>query len=477
MKFFFNKQQIFFSILLLISSTTYKVEAQVQNLPDFTKLVEQNGPAVVNISTTQKVSRKNAGLPHGFPPVPKGSPFEDFFHHFFGNPNEQESPEQFETHSLGSGFVISSDGYIITNYHVIRDADAIIVRFSDRRELEAKVVGSDARSDLGLLKVEAGNLPTLKYGDSNQLKVGEWVLAIGSPFGFDYSATAGIVSAVGRSLPEESYIPFIQTDVAINPGNSGGPLFNLAGEVIGINSQIYSRTGGFMGLSFAIPIDVAMRAVEQLKENGQVTRGWLGVIIQDVTQELAESFGLEKPQGALVAKILPDSPAAKAGVKLGDIILSFNNKPISRSSSLPPLVGQTKIGDPVSMDILREGKQKNIKIKVGKLPEEEELQKTVGKHGQVTEKRLAIEVSDLTGEQKAYLNLSTGVQVTEVKEGPALDAGIQNGDIILKINSVEISDIKQFQEIAKKLPSGKKVPVLIQRGENTSIFIALKVPN
>jgi serine protease Do len=353
MKIFLSKQWPFLVALLLIVSS-----ARAEGLPDFTELVRKNSPAVVNISTTQKITRNGPRLPHGLHQFPEGSPFDDFFRRFFGD-REGES-RSFETHSLGSGFIISSDGYIITNYHVIRDADTIIVRFSDRRELEAKVVGNDERSDLALLKVEAKGLPTLKQGDSKQLKVGEWVLAIGSPFGFEHSATAGIVSAVGRSLPEESYVPFIQTDVAINPGNSGGPLFNLAGEVVGINSQIYSRTGGFMGLSFAIPIDVAMEAVEQLKEKGQVTRGWLGVVIQDVTRELAESFGLERPQGALVAKVLAGSPAAAGGIQVGDIILNFGGSPVPRSSALPPLVGRAEIGEPVNVQVLRSGDRKTL---------------------------------------------------------------------------------------------------------------------
>ncbi|MGR6034763.1 MAG: DegQ family serine endoprotease [Candidatus Nitrosoglobus sp.] len=469
MKIFLSKQWVFFIVLLLVVSG-----AQAEGLPDFTELVKKNSPAVVNISTTQKITRKGPSFPPGLHQFPKGSPFDDFFRHFFGDQGEG-GPQSFETHSLGSGFIISPDGYIITNYHVIRDADTIIVRLSDRRELEAKVVGSDERSDLALLKVEAEGLPTLKHGDSHKLKVGEWVLAIGSPFGFEYSATAGIVSAVGRSLPEESYVPFIQTDVAINPGNSGGPLFNLAGEVIGINSQIYSRTGGFMGLSFAIPIDVAMEAVEQLKEKGQVTRGWLGVVIQDVTRELAESFGLEKPQGALVAKVLAGSPAAAGGVQVGDIILNFGGSPVPQSAALPPLVGQAKVGETVNVQVLRSGDQKTLKIKIGELPEEGELRKAIGKPGQVIEKRLALEVADLSDEKRAQLNLDSGVQVTNVEEGPASEAGVQEGDIILSINDTEIKDVKQFKELVEKLPAGKTVPILLQRGQNTS-FVAIKIP-
>ncbi|BAW80854.1 protease Do [Candidatus Nitrosoglobus terrae] len=470
MKIFLGKQWVFFIALLLIISGV-----QAEGLPDFTELVKKNSPAVVNISTTQKVTRSGPGFPRGLHQFPKGTPFDDFFRHFFGDQGGDEGQQKFETHSLGSGFIISSDGYIITNYHVIRDADTIIVRLNDRRELEAKVIGSDERSDLALLKVGTEGLPTLKHGNSRDLKVGEWVLAIGSPFGFEYSATAGIISALGRSLPEESYIPFIQTDVAINPGNSGGPLFNLAGEVIGINSQIYSRTGGFMGLSFAIPIDVAMEAVAQLKEKGQVTRGWLGVIIQDVTRELAESFGLEKPQGALVAKILLGSPAAAGGVQVGDIILSFDGKPVPQSSALPPLVGLAKVGQTINVQVLRSGAQKTLKIKIGELPEEGELQKAVGKPGQIIEKRLSLEVADLSTEKRAQLNLDSGIQVINVTEGPASEAGVQSGDILLSINDTQIKDIKQFKGVVEKLPSGKTVPMLLQRGQSTS-FIAIKIP-
>lgn len=470
MKIFFNKRWILGSVLLLVSSSLF-----AEGLPQFTELVAQSSPAVVNISTTQKVSRRGGPrLPPGWQhQFPEGSPFEDFFRRFFDE--EGEEPRSFETHSLGSGFIISPDGYIISNHHVIRDADEIIVRFSDRREFEAEVVGTDEHSDLALLKVEAEGLPTLKQGDSSQLKVGEWVLAIGSPFGFEHSATAGIISALERSLPEESYVPFIQTDVAINPGNSGGPLFNLAGEVVGINSQIYSRTGGFMGLSFAIPIDVAMEVVEQLKEKGQVSRGWLGVVIQDVTRELAESFGLQKPHGALVAKVLDEGPAAKAGFQVGDIILTFDGKPVPRSSALPPLVGRTGIGETVNVQILRGGDRKTLEVKVDELPEDAELRQAAGEPGQASEKRLALEVADLGEEERSRFNLTSGVRVVRVKEGPAADAGIRRGDIILSINDREVKNARSFKELVGQLPVGKTVPVLIQRGQTTS-FVAVKIP-
>jgi serine protease Do len=404
--------------------------------------------------------------------IPEGTPFDDLFKHFFGGP--RRAPEQ-EAHSLGSGFVLSEDGYILTNHHVIKDADEIIVRFSDRSELEAKILGSDERSDVALLKVEAKGLTAVKLGDSNKLKVGEWVLAIGSPFGFDYSATAGIISALGRSLPSDTYVPFIQTDVAINPGNSGGPLFNLDGEVIGINSQIYSRTGGFMGVSFAIPIDVVMDVVAQIKDQGYVSRGWLGVVIQDVTRELAESFGLKKPQGALVSKVLPDSPASKAGFEAGDVILKFDGKKIPTSSDLPPIVGRTRIGKAVDVVVIRDNKRKVLKVKVEELPETESLIKTDGSSARLYDERLAIEVADLTQQQREKLGIEKGGAIVEhIDNGAASASGLRRGDIILSINSEKVSDARQFLDLAKALPENRAVPVLVQRGKG-SIFLALRI--
>lgn len=464
-----SKQWIFGALGLLLSG-----HVLAEGLPKFNEIVAKSSPAVVNISTTQKVSRHGSRLPPGGShQIPEGIPFEDFLQRFFDE--EGEEPRRFEAHSLGSGFIISSDGYVITNHHVIREADEIIVRFSDRTELEAEVVGSDEPSDLALLKVEAEGLPTLAQGDSDSLQVGEWVLAIGSPFGFEHSATAGIVSALERSLPQENYVPFIQTDVALNPGNSGGPLFNLAGEVVGVNAQIYSRTGGFMGLSFAIPMDVAMEVVEQLKEKGQVSRGWLGIIIQDVTRELAESFGLEKPQGALVGEVLNDGPAAKAGFQAGDIILTFNGTPVPRSSALPPLVGRTETGETVDVQILRAGKRKTLSVTVGEMPEESELRPAGSQRGQTTEKRLALEVVDLSEAEQSRFNLAVGVRVVSVKEGPAAEAGIRQGDIILRINDVEVNNVAQFKALVGKLPAGKAVPVLLQR-EQTTAFVAVTLP-
>ncbi|PCJ29645.1 MAG: serine peptidase, partial [Gammaproteobacteria bacterium] len=399
--------------------------------------------------------------------------FDDLFKHFFRGQGQQPQPSQ--AHSLGSGFVLSSDGYILTNHHVIKDADEIIVRFNDRTELEATVLGSDERSDVALLKVEATGLKAVKLGNSDELQVGEWVLAIGSPFGFDHSATAGIISALGRSLPSDSYVPFIQTDVAINPGNSGGPLFNLEGEVIGINSQIYSRTGGFMGVSFAIPMDVVMNVVDQIKSQGYVSRGWLGVVIQDVTRELAESFGLNKPQGALVSKVMPDSPASKAGFEAGDVILRFNGHDIPQSSDLPPIVGRSEIGKPASVQVMRNHKRITLKVTIEELPESEELARTDRNAGRLFDERLAIEVSNLTDEQREQYGLEDeGIIIVKVERGVAADAGIRRGDVIMSINNQKITTAKQFLDIAKDLPEDKAIPVLVQRGKG-ALFLALKI--
>jgi len=461
---------------LLLLSTRIAI-AEI-NLPDFTSLVEANSPAVVNISTTQKRSSEQGfrGLPHGFGgPGGPGAPLDDFLRRFFGeNPEGEES----ESESLGSGFIISTDGYILTNTHVIRDADEIIVRLSDRRQLEATVIGSDKRSDIAVLKVEARDLPIVKIGEPTQLKVGSWVLAIGSPFGFDHSVTAGIVSAKGRSLPNENYVPFIQTDVAINPGNSGGPLFNLAGEVIGVNSQIYSRTGGYMGLAFAIPIDVAMNVVEQIKSTGHVKRGWLGILIQDVTRELAESFGMAKPIGALVAKVLPDSPAARAGFQVGDIVVEYNGREVGSSSALPPMVGSSPLGKKAEVKIIRNGKALHLKVAISELPSEDELAQSDGsEQGVVKVKRVAMVVSDLRDEDRQQLDegINGGVVVeSTVKDGAATQAGIHVGDVILKLNGIDIRNGRHLNEIIDDLPAGKSFPILVLR-RTGPVFLALRI--
>ena len=447
-----------------------------QSLPDFTELVERNRAAVVNISTTQRrtVPTDRPRMPRGFemPDLPEDSPFREFFRRFFG----EGEIEEFDAQSLGSGFIISQDGFIISNNHVVRNADEVIVRLSDRREYKAKVVGTDEPSDVALLKIDADGLPAVRLGTGYELKVGEWVLAIGSPFGFDHSVTAGIVSAKGRNLPRENYVPFIQTDVAINPGNSGGPLFNLQGDVVGVNSQIFSRTGGFMGLSFAIPIDVAMDVADQLRESGRVSRGWLGVLIQDVTRELAESFGMAKPQGALVARVLEGSPAARAGFEVGDILLSFDEHGIERSSDLPPIVGRTRVGREVAVEILRGGQSMTLTVITDELPAEDKLQvAAAGAPDDLQTERLGLVVRDMTDEERASLDISEqGVVVSRVSAGPAERAGIRAGDLVLMLNNQKIANTDDFARFVDDLPQGKAVSVLVQRQGNP-IFLALKL--
>lgn len=464
----FNKIKWCFFLVVLFNQNA------LAQLPDFTDMVKTNGVAVVNISTTQKAAPESENAPEQ-PQLPEGMPpeMEEFFKRFLEDQGGGYVPR--DTTSLGSGFVISSDGYVLTNSHVVKDADEIVVKLSDRRELLAKVIGSDARTDVALLKVEAKDLPAVTIGDPNKLQVGEWVLAIGSPFGFEQSVTAGIVSAKGRSLPGGNYVPFIQTDVAINPGNSGGPLFNMEGKVVGINSQIYSRTGGFMGLSFSIPMDVVMNVVDQIKATGKAAHGWLGVQIQDVTRELAESFGMKKPQGALVSKILPGSPAEKADLQIGDIITEFNGQPIESSGDLPPMVGITPINNKATLKIIRQGEAKTIEFKVGLLPDEVDKLAEAKSAPKLPHNRLGISVIDLTDEQRKALEVTkNGVIVQDVGKGPAKDAGIQRGDVILRIQNSVIHDADDFEKTVKKLPAGKSVAMLVQR-QGSPVFLAIKV--
>jgi serine protease Do len=468
-----------FKLLFLLALCLFvaSVNARDNGLPDFTGLVEQSAPAVVNISTTQKTSlAEHVGPGFEMPEIPEDAgPLGDLLKRFFGE--GQDFLDEFDTTSLGSGFIFSRDGYVVTNYHVVKSADEIIVRLSDRREFKAELVGVDAMSDLALLKIEADNLPTLKMGDSKKLKVGEWVLAIGSPFGFDYSATAGIVSAKGRSLPNENYVPFIQTDVAINPGNSGGPLFNLDGEVIGINSQIYSQTGGFMGLSFAIPINVALDIIQQLKKTGHVSRGWLGVYIQEVTRELAESFGMRQPEGALVAQVMKDSPAQKGGLQVGDIILKFNGEPVIHSSDLPPVVGRTPIGDESLVEVIRGGKPLKLRITIGELPETSTAQypQKKGKPGKSSDLVLGMSIIKAPDEVLKSLGIESGVLVDKVEAGPAREAGVRKGDVIVMVQHKLISEPAQLTAVINSLPKGKSVAVLIQRKEGP-VFLAIRNP-
>jgi len=462
--------------LVACFSLLYMQVSLANHLPGFVDLVKETSSAVVNISTTQKIKSGMPDLPEGFemPEFPEDSPFGELFKYFFDQ-GESGEPSYRDAKSLGSGFIISKDGYVMTNYHVVKDADEIIVRLSDRRELKGEVIGVDQRSDVALLKIEATGLPVVKIGKSSELEVGEWVLAIGSPFGFDHSATAGIVSAKGRSLPRENYVPFIQTDVAINPGNSGGPLFNQEGEVVGVNSQIYSRTGGYMGLSFAIPVEVAMDVADQLKTAGRVKRGWLGVLIQDVTLDLAESFGMKQPRGALVAKVLPDSPAKKAGIQVGDVIIEFNDEDIRNSAALPPIVGSSKVGLQLPVTVIRNGREKSLKVELDELPEDDSVAKTPRDPEVEQTNRIGLSAIDLTDEQKDMLEVKGGILVTRVIDGPASQGGIRKDDIILSFDNRKVKNLEHFQKLVAAMPGGQSVAILVQRSGSPT-FLAVKIP-
>ena len=438
---------------------------------DLSALVAQNRAAVINISTTY-ITERNGDKPQ----LDKDNPLYDFFRRYFEDhpdaPEIPQTPREHRRYGGGSGCIISADGYVLTNAHVIKDADEVTVALSDRREFIAEIIGVDMRSDVALLKIKADNLPTVKIGNSDELEVGQWVVAIGSPFGFEYSATQGIISALARSLPDETYVPFIQTDVAVNPGNSGGPLFNLRGEVIGINSQIYSRTGGYMGLSFAIPVNVAMHVMEQLKTQGYVSRGWLGVLIQQVDSDLAHSFGLVKPGGALVAQIIPDSPADDAGFEVGDIILRYNGKPVEIHSDLPNLVGMTKVGESVDVEIMRKSESMTLQVTIGEL-ESEDIHPGERKKA-ATRNRLGLTVADLSAEEREQYGIEHGVIVKQVHDGPGASAGIRKGDLLLQFNRNEVEDAKHFNELVEAMPIGKPVSMLIQRADG-AFFITVEV--
>ena len=442
-------------------------------LPDFTDLVEKQGPTVVNISTTQTV-RSPLGTPQ-IPQMQEDDPFYEFFRRFVPNPG----PREFQNNSLGSGFIISTDGYVLTNAHVVEAADEITVKLNDKREFKAKVIGSDKRTDIALIKIDATGLPAVKFGDPNRLKVGEWVIAIGSPFGFENSVTAGIVSAKGRSLPQENFVPFIQTDAAVNPGNSGGPLFNMRGEVVGINSQIYSRTGGFMGLSFSIPIDVANDIATQLKTAGKVTRGRIGVVIQPVTKELAESFGLPKPAGALVSSVEKGSPAEKAGIEAGDVILKFGGKDVNSSEDLPRLVGGTRPGGKAAVQLMRSKAPREVTVVVGEMPDEARTAQRPqrrgpgGKPPAESVSRLGMTLSEPTAEQRNQLKIAGGVLVEDV-QGAAARAGIRRGDIILAVNNLDVKTLEQFGQLMGQFEKGKIVALLVRRGGN-ALYIPFRI--
>lgn len=456
------------------------LQATAVELPDFTTLAKRYGPSVVNISTRQNhgTSRRLQGF--NFQDIPDDSPLRDLLRRFFGDQQEggplDEENEVPRSRSLGSGFFIYPDGYILTNYHVVNEADEVIVRTSDRREFPAKVIGSDQRSDTALIKIDIQNAPVVEIGDTKNLEVGAWVLAIGSPFGFDHSVTQGIVSALGRNLPSENYVPFIQTDVAINPGNSGGPLIDLQGKVVGINSQIYSRTGGFMGLSFAIPIDLAMNVAKQLKTSGRVSRGWLGVMIQDVDRDLAETFGMTNPKGAVVVRVLPNSPAAKAGIRVKDVILTFNGHILSTSGDLPPLVGTSQVNRPSTLRILRNGQEQDMQVEIGELPEDGG-QSALENKPRIVSNRLGLMLRDPTVEERHELGLSRneGAVVKQVTKGAAKIAGLQDGDVILMFDNEPVQNAAKLRQQLDSISGGRSVAVLVQRGDSR-LFLVLKLP-
>jgi serine protease Do len=446
----------------------------VRGLPDFAPLVEKYGPAVVNVEVLEK-SQPAAGGPPGLSP---NDPFYEFFRHF-GVPAPEQAPHGgAPVRGAGSGFIVSTDGYILTNTHVVENADEVTVRLTDRREFQAKVIGADQRTDVAVIKINATSLPTVKMGDPSRLKPGQWVLAIGSPFGFENSATAGIVSATARSLPSDtSYVPFIQTDVAVNPGNSGGPLFNLAGEVVGINSQIFSRTGGFMGVSFAIPIDVARSIEDQLVKTGRVVRGRIGVTIQDLNAQLAESFGLDRPRGALVSQVEPNSPAAQAGIAAGDVILSVNGRPIEHYGELSGSIAGMKPGTETTLQVWRGGHQQGVNVKIAELKDQPQMAARAGSGGRQSERpgdqasQLGLTVRLLEPDEKQRAQTSGSLVVQDVA-GPAASAGMQPGDIILAVNGKRVGSVKELQEEARA--SGKSVALLIQRDEG-QIYVPLRV--
>ena len=453
-----SMMQILGGLVLVVS-----LNAQAQ-LPEFTELVDDVSPAVVNISTR---SSQPTSRPQQTPDLQNLPPFfREFFERGVPMP-----PQEREGRSLGSGFIISNDGYVLTNNHVVEGAETVIVRLNDRREFIAEIVGTDPRSDVAVLKLDATDLPVAKIADSDDVKRGQWVVAIGSPFGFDYSVTAGIVSATGRALPDESYVPFIQTDVAINPGNSGGPLFNLDGEVVGINSQIFTRSGGFMGLSFAIPMNLAMNVAEQIQEDGVVRRGWLGVLIQEVNRDLALSFGLEKPMGALIAQASSSAPGGKAGIQPGDIIVRFNGKDVERSSDLPPMVGLVRPGTTVPVDVVRQGNRLVIDVTIEQLPEANQVAQVMSSQPKAI---LGMTVDDVPESLQSENNLQGGVLVKEVGDDPAMSAGLRAGDIITQVGGREISEVSDLQNMLDSLPTDRPIPVLVVRGGN-STFLTLRL--
>ncbi|MDR0997112.1 MAG: DegQ family serine endoprotease [Zoogloeaceae bacterium] len=468
-----------FLFTLLVFPAVVWAQAAPQTLPDFSGLVVDEGKVVVNISTTQTI-RQDA---RNIFPFDDDDPMAEMFRRFMppGFPNFPGMPRESERHSLGSGFIVSADGYILTNAHVVDGADEVTVRLTDKREFKADVIGADKRTDVALLKIKAANLPVAKLGDPDKLKVGQWVVAIGSPFGFDNTVTAGIVSAKGRALPQENYVPFIQTDVAVNPGNSGGPLFNMQGEVVGINSQIYSRSGGYMGVSFAIPIDVAMDVQNQLRANGKVSRGQLGVVIQEVTKELADAFGLPEAKGALVSNVQPDSPAAKAGLKDGDVILAFNGKPIGGWSDLPRMVGMSRPGTPATLDVWRKGKRLNVAVVIGEAPADDAVANphTGSKRPALpgASAPLGLSLAQLNDVQQKKLGVKGGLRVEAV--GNDSPSELRRGDVLLAFIAkgvpTELTSSAQLAQLLVPVPKGGNITLLVRRGE-VQTFLSFKKP-
>lgn len=444
-------------VATLPSATVTPANTVLATPTDFSGIVERAGPAVVNISVTGKAQR----VADDDSDTDPNDPFSEFFKRFGPQFQQPRTPKVMR--GLGSGFIISPDGLILTNAHVVDGAQEVTVKLTDRREFKAKVLGTDKQSDIAVIRISARDLPTVSIGNPAQVKVGEPVLAIGSPYGFDNTATAGIVSAKSRSLPDDNYVPFIQTDVAVNPGNSGGPLFNLKGQVIGINSQIYSQTGGYQGLSFSIPIDVAMKVEQQLLQHGKVTRGRLGVSVQEVNQALAESFGLKKSEGALVSSVEKGSPAEQAGVQPGDVILRFNGQPIDHSVDLPTLVADAAPGSTQKMEVMRSGSLKTLSVKVGEM----KAATPVGKNRGESQERLGLAVRPLEKEEQQQIGVHGGLLVEDVN-GPAAVAGIQSGDVILSLNGNAVTSVEQLRSLVAK--AGKSVALLVERG-NDKIFV------
>ena len=448
-----------------------------KDLPDFTELAEKQSPIVVNISSIQK------NRPNAMQGSPEDEQMQEFFKRFGipvppGMPpqngrGQQPMPDK-QVYATGSGFIVASDGYILTNAHVVKDADEVMVKLNDKREFKAKVIGIDLRTDVAVLKINASNLPKVSIGNPDTIKVGEWVAAIGAPFGLENTMTVGIVSAKGRALPQENFVPFIQTDVAINPGNSGGPLFNLKGEVIGINSQIYSRTGGYMGLSFAIPINVAIDVMNQLKTNGKVIRGWLGIAIQEVTKELSESFGMKNTNGALVAGIEKGAPAEKGGLLPGDVITKFDGKLIESSSDLPKAVGNTKPGKTVVAEVFRKGGIKTLNLTVGEMPTDQAEVIASNKQPEKSEvNRMGLVLKEAPPQQRKKMNGKKGLLVVDA-QGSAAAAGIRRGDIILALNNSEVESAEAFAKEVASIPNGKTVAVLVLRNDET-LYVPVKI--